>query len=144
MSKESPDHHDAELVFRAYEMRREATMRESRHALNSQFWPKNFEDVLAITRPDHPMNTAFRQVGTYWEMVYGMAKHGIVHADYFLESNAEGFFLYAKVAPYLEEFRTKVSPVAFQHAEWAATQTATGRRVFAMFQSRVAQLLATK
>lgn len=143
-SKEHPDHHDAELAFKAYELRREAVMRESRNAINRDFWPKSFADVLAVTKADHPLNAPWRQTTTYWEMVYGTVKHGIVHADYFLESNGEGMFLFARVAPYLEEFRREVSPVAFQNAEWVAKNTAVGQRVFAMFTARVKKILETK
>ena len=102
MSKEHPDHHDAELAFRAYELRRESVMRDSRNAINRDFWPKSFADVQAVTKADHPLNAAWRQTTTYWEMVYGMVKHGIVNADYFMESNGEGMYLFARVAPYLE------------------------------------------
>lgn len=144
MSKEKPDHHDAELVLRVYELRREDVMRESRSTLNSKFWPKSYEDVAAVTKGDHPLNAPFRQVSTYWEMVYGIAKHGIVHPDYFLESNGEGFHLLAKVTPHLEQYRREYSAVAFQNAEWAAKETATGRRLFEIISARVRKVLETK
>ena len=128
MSKEHPDHHDAELAFRAYELRRESVMRDSRNAINRDFWPKSFADVQAVTKADHPLNAAWRQTTTYWEMVYGTIKHGIVNADYFMESSGEGMFLFARVAPYLEELRREVSPLAFHNAEWVAKNTEVGRR----------------
>jgi hypothetical protein len=144
MSKEHPDHHDAELAFRAYELRREPVMRESRAAINRDFWPKSFADLLAVTRSDHPLNAAFRQTNTYWEMVYGTVRHGIVNADYFMESSGEGMFLFARVAPFLDEFRKELSPTAFQNAEWIAKNTAVGQRMFAMFSARVQKMLAAK
>jgi hypothetical protein len=144
MSKETPDHHDAELAFRAYELRRESVMRESRNAINRDFWPKSYADVVAVTKADHPLNAAWRQTTTYWEMVYGIVKHGIVNADYFLESSGEGMFLFVRVAPFLEELRREVSPVAFQNAEWVAKNTSVGQRMFAMFSARVQKALATK
>ncbi len=144
MSKDHPDHHDAELAFRAYELRREAVMRESRNAINRDFWPKTYDDVLAVTKADHPLNAAWRQTTTYWEMVYGIVKHGIVNADYFMESSGEGMFLFVRVAPFLEELRRDVSPVAFQNTEWVARNTAGGQRMFAVFTARVQKVLATK
>ena len=42
MSKTTPDHHDAELVLKVYDLRREATTRQSRAAINGQFWPKSY------------------------------------------------------------------------------------------------------
>ena len=140
MAKDHPDHHDAEIVLRLYELRREAVMRESREAINTQFWPRSFEDVLAITRRDHELNRAFRQVSTFWEMAYGMVKHGIVNAQYFLESNGEGFFLFAKIQPHLDAYRREVSALAFRNAEWVAVQSPEGRELFATIQARVTKL----
>ena len=140
MGKDHPDHHDAEIVMRLYDLRREPVMRESRDAIQTQFWPRTFEDVLAVTKRDHELNRAFRQVGTYWEMAYGMVKHGIVHAEYFLESNGEGFFLFAKIQPHLEAYRREVNPLAFRNAEWVAVESPEGRAVFATIQARVKKL----
>jgi hypothetical protein len=137
MSKETPDYHDADLVLRFYEMRREPVMRESRNLINGKFFPKSYDDIIAITKPEHPMNAAFRQTSTYWEMVYAMAKHGIINADYMIESNAEGLFLLAKFAPYLEQFRKDYFPTAFQNAEWITKNSVVGQRVFDMISARV-------
>jgi hypothetical protein len=142
-TKDFPDHHDAELVLRLYELRREPVMRESRHVINRTFWPTSLDDVLAVVKSgDHPLNAAFRQTSTYWEMVYGMAKHGIVHTDFLLESSGEGLYLYARVEPYLEAYRQAMSPRAFVNAEWVATNSDMGRQLSAHFRNRVQQMLA--
>ena len=137
MSEQNPTYQDADLVLRIYDMRREAKMRASRHAINFGFCPKSYEDCKAIGDPGHEQNEAWRQVTSYWEMVYGMAKHGIVHADYWVENNGEGIFVFAKIAPHLAEIRKNGSPTAFQHVEWAATQTETGKQIFAFLSRRV-------
>jgi hypothetical protein len=145
MSKETPDHHDAELVLRVYEMRREAVLRESRSALQQRFWPKQADDVMAVTKADHPLNAAFRQVSTYWEMVYGMVRHGIVHPGYFLESNGEGLFHFAKMEPYVEHYRREVhSPLAFRNVQWVATECPEGRALYEVIKARVQRIAATK
>jgi hypothetical protein len=140
MAKDHPDHHDAEIVMRLYDLRRESVMRESRDAIMNQFWPRSYEDVVAVTKREHELNRPWRQVGTFWEMAYGMVRHGIVHPEYFLESNGEGFFLLAKVYPFLEAYRKDINPLAFRNAEWAATQCAPGRTMFGVIQARVAKL----
>jgi len=137
MSAEKPDYHDADLMLRVYEMRREAKTRESRDKLNVQFWPKSYDDVKAVQKPDHPLNAAWRQLGGYWELVYGMARNGIVNADYLAETNGEGLFFFAKIAPYLEEIRRDVNPTAFQSVEWVAKNSATGRKIFERIQKAV-------
>jgi len=144
MPKGTPDHHDADLVLRVYELRRETVMRESRAAINQKFWPKTFEDIQAVTKAEHPLNPAYRQVASFWEMVYGFAKHGIVHSDFWLESNGEGMFVFAKVAPHLDRIRTELSPIAFRNAEWIAKESPEGQRLFAMFSERVKKALASK
>ena len=94
MPHKDPDHHDAELMLKVYDLRREAVMRDSRNAINAKFWPQSFEDVQAVLKPDHPLNAAYRQTTSYWEMVYGMAHHGIVHVEYLLENSGEGLLLF--------------------------------------------------
>lgn len=135
--KSAPDHHDAELVLRLYELRRDPVMRESRDSLNAQFLPKTFEDVAAIVKADHPLNRAYRQVSTYWEMAYGLMKHGTLNPDLGMESNGEGMLLLAKVWPWLDRIQTELNPRAFRNAQWVATQTEAGQRVFAIFQARI-------
>ena len=138
MSKHAPDHHDADLVLKLYDLRRESVMRESRDAINAEYWPSSAEEACAILAPDHPLNRAYRQVSTYWEMAYGMAKNGIVHTDYLLENTGEGMFLYAKVEPYLEALREAAHPRVFQNAEWAARSGDFANAVLDRFRTVIA------
>ena len=103
MSKGTADYHDADLVLRVYEMRREPVLRSSRDAINQKFWPANYDEVKAVAGVlTNELNASYRQVGTYWEMVYGLVKHGVVDPEFFMETNGEGLFLFAKVEPYLD------------------------------------------
>jgi len=140
MIKEVPDHHDAELVLRLYELRRETVMRESRSKIMT-WLPRTWEEFLAATQMDHPLNAAFRQTSSYWEMAYGMARHHIVNPDYLMENTTEGLFLYAKVLPFLERFRKEFAPTAFRNVEWITTNCATGKQRLEMVQGRVRKLI---
>jgi hypothetical protein len=135
MSKERPDHHDAQLAFQLYDFRRETAMRKARELMIS-FQPKSWEELFAVTKWDHALNQAWRQVGSYWEMVYATVKHGIVHPEYFMETVGEGLILYVKVEPYLARYRQEISPLAFVNAEWVATNTDRGRKVVELFRKR--------
>ena len=141
MSAEKPDYHDADLVLRMYEMRREAKTREARDLLNFQFWPKSYDDVKEVQKFDNPMNFAWRQLSAYWELVFGMARNGIVNADYLTENNGEGLFFFAKIAPYVDQLREDGFPTAFKNVEWATKECETGRQMFAyvseMVQKRI-------
>lgn len=138
LTKEFPDHHDATIVLQLYDLRREAIMRESRAAIYSKFRPASVEEATAVLKPDHPLNAALRQVVGYWEMVYGMLKWGILHADFALESCGEGLVLFAKVEPYLDAIRAQKTGVQFVNSEWAATQTEAGQRLMERLRPRFA------
>ncbi|HTF90874.1 MAG TPA: hypothetical protein VK843_20810 [Planctomycetota bacterium] len=140
MSKEHPDHHDADLILKLYDLRREAVMRQSRITI-AAFLPRTWEDIAAIVAPAHLSNAAWRQVSSYWEMVYSFARHGVVNPDFLIENSAEGMFLFVKVHPYLERFRTEFAPTAFRNAEWIASQCETGRQRYAMIKTRVEKMM---
>ncbi len=144
MAKGTPDYQDADLVLRVYEMRREAVMRSSRDAINGKFWPANYDEAKAIIAATHEFNAAYRQMGTYWEMVYGLVKHGIVNAEYFMETNGEGLLLYAKMEPYVEQLRKEFNPYVFLNAEWAGRETQRGRGQLEVFRGRVKKALEAR
>jgi len=142
-TKQSPDHHDADLVLKLYDLRREAVMRDSRLQM-IQFNPRNYDEFVAVTQPGHANNAAFRQVSSYFEMAYGFAKHGIVNPDFLAENTGEGFFLFAKVQPHLERFRKEMSPTAFGNSEWIVANSGAAKTRFEMFRGRVQKQLAAK
>jgi hypothetical protein len=136
--KDFPDHHDAELALKLYDLRREQVMRDSRSAIVSKFLPTSFDELVAVTKPDHPLNAAFRQCSTYWEMVYSMARHGVMHGEFMMESNGEGLLLFTRVEPWLEQYRAHIgNPLAFRNAEWVTKETELGRLVADRFRKRV-------
>ena len=144
MPKTTPDHHDAELLIQVYDLRRESVMRESRQAVLRDFWPKSWDDVQALLKAEHPLNAAYRQTATYWEMVYSIARHGIVHAGFWLENNAEGLFLFVKIEPFLEQIRAAGQPSAFRNAEWVARECPDGQPIHERIKARVAQMAAAR
>jgi hypothetical protein len=141
MSQRKPSHADAHLVLELYALRREAVMRESRKTI-AAWLPRSFEDVRAIAALGHPANAAWRQVGSYFEMAFGFARHGIVPRDFLAEFTGEGLYLFAKVEPYLEPFRAEVAPTAFANAEWIAKESPLARERMQLFRKRVETLLA--
>lgn len=143
MLKEAPDHHDADLILKIYDLRREPVMRESRSAINAKYWPRTEAEALAVTATEHPLNVAFRQTAGYWEMVYGMARHGIIHADFLVENNGEGLLLYARVEPWLAAFRKATSPRSFRNAEWVTVNCPTGQTLMDSYRARVKKILET-
>ena len=141
--KQTPDHHDADLVLKLYDLRREAVMRESRKVM-IEFSPRNYDEFVAATQFGTPLNVAFRQVSSYFEMAYGFARHGVCNPDFLAENTGEGFFLYAKVHPHLERFRKEMSPTAFSNAEWLVANSNAAKMRFEMFRGRVQKQVSGK
>jgi hypothetical protein len=143
MAKKKPSHADAELVLRLYDLRREPVMRESRKTITGWF-PRSFEEVVAITKGDDPKNAAWRQVSSYFEMAFGFARHGIVPADFLAENTGEGLFLFAKIEPHLKQFRKELSPTAFRNSEWLVKKSPAARERLKLFRKRVETVLASQ
>ncbi|MGH7562536.1 MAG: DUF4760 domain-containing protein [Gemmatimonadales bacterium] len=142
--KDAPDHHDAELVLQLYALRREPLLREARRYMTAEFWPASADDLLAIVKGDHPQNAAYRQVTSYWEMAYGMARQGIVNPDYLADNASEGLFIFAKIEPWLGALREARGPRDFRNAEWIATQCEAGRELLLLLRKRVETALAAR
>ena len=142
LTKDYPDHHDATIIMQLYDLRREGVMREARAAVASRFRPTSVEEATAVLKQDHPLNGALRQVVSYWEMVYGMMKWGILHPDFALESTGEGMVVYAKMEPWLVEVRAQKTGVQFNNAEWVATHTEAGKKLMERLRPRYAPAAA--
>lgn len=143
ITKEFPDHHDAALILQLYDLRREAVMREARASI-TRFRPTTADEALAVLKQDHPLNGALRQVVSYWEMVYGMMKWGILHPEYALESNGEGLVVFAKLEPFVDQIRAQKTGIQFNNTQWVATQTEAGKRTMERLRPRYAPSAAAR
>ena len=66
----------------------------------------------------------------------------VVNPDFLAENTGEGMFLFAKVAPHLERFRSEYSATAFTNTEWIVKNSASAKLRFEMFKARVAKMAA--
>jgi len=88
---------DASVVLELYKLRQEATLRDARKFMVFEFWPKDLEELRAVSRAmGNDKNAYWRQTLSYWEMAASLVLRGAVDADLFLDSQGEGLFLYAK------------------------------------------------
>jgi hypothetical protein len=88
---------DAGVVLELYKLRQEASLRAARKFMAYEFWPKDLEELRAVSRaPGTDNNASWRQAMTYWEMAASLVLRGAVDPDLFLDSNVEGLFIYAK------------------------------------------------
>jgi hypothetical protein len=95
----------ADLLMRLYEQRREPTMREARAWYARHFNPTSLDDVLQTLAG--PNSAYFRMVTSYWEMAASFVNHGAIDEQMFAAANGEQILVFAKVEPFLAEYRTK-------------------------------------
>lgn len=135
---------DADVIIKLYELRREPVMRESRDAMNQTFWPKSYEEAAAVMDLSHPLNRAFRQVSSYWEMVYNFARHGAVNFDLLVETNGEGLFFFSRFEPYISQLREKNSPTMFSNTTWLIENSDFAASRMEMFRKRIKEMMSKK
>jgi len=124
--------HDAQLILKLYDLRREEEMRKARHWLTAEFWPQSADEFIKVVNSFPSQENAwFRQVGGYWDMAASLVVHGALNEELFLQPGCCGemFFIFAKVYPFLKEFRAKTNnPDAFANIEKIATGSKLARK----------------
>jgi hypothetical protein len=95
--REHPDHHDAELLLRLYELRREEKLRRAREWFTLEFQAKSAEDYLKKYPPGSEQDAFFRMVVTYWEMVGSIVNSGLIKQDFFFRNTGEFFGVWEKI-----------------------------------------------
>ena len=124
--------HDAELILKLYDLRREAEMRKARHWFTVEFWPRSADELIKVVNSFPSQENAWaRQVGGYWDMAASFVLHGALNEELFLQPGCCGemFFIFAKIYPFLKEFREKTNnPAAFANIEKVATGSKGARK----------------
>ncbi len=110
---ELPNHHDAELILKLYDFRREGVMRDARRFV-AEFWPASLDDLIAVGRNRGSKENAYlRQITGYWEMAASFVNRGALNRDLALDNFGELFFVYAKIEPYLQGYREAMGAPTF-------------------------------
>jgi hypothetical protein len=130
---------DANLILKLYDLRREEKLREARQWFSSEFRPQTFDDVKALLMPDHPRNTAFRMVISYWDMAASFAVRGPLDAELLLESAGELMGVWALIQPFIADLRQLVQLPEFLHnLEEVIGRVEWGPRRVKWIQERIA------
>jgi hypothetical protein len=108
---------DVNIILRLYELRREETMRKARDWFMTDFNPESTQDLLGVmVSPEH--NAAYRMVTSYWDMAAAFVNHGTIEEQLFNDIHFEHIAVYAKIQPFLAEFRTVTNaPYYLTHLE---------------------------
>ncbi len=97
--RDRPDHHDAELLLRLYDLRREEKLRQAREWFIREFWAESFEDFQRKTPPGTKENDYFRMVVSYWDMAASIVNQGLINEEFFFENTTEFWPVWAKIKP---------------------------------------------
>ena len=116
----------AELILRLYELRREPVMRLARTYVGGEFLPLSIDDLLAaMSNPEH--SAYVLQVFGYWDMVAAMVFYGALEESFVYACCSEMYFHFAKIRPYIAEFRTRNRlPELFANVEQLTEGSAQG------------------
>ena len=136
---------DAELILKLYELRREPEMRKARNWWMNEFWPESADDFIkiAMSFPSQE-NQWMRQAATYWELAATIVLSGALNEELFLHPSCSGemFFCFAKVQPYLKDFRQRMGASdAFENTEELVMKTKSGRERIKLLRDRQAVFL---
>jgi hypothetical protein len=94
---------DANLILRLYELRREETMRRARYWFIMNFNPQSVQDIFDVLVGEHSAD--FRMIASYWDMAATFVNYGAIDEQMFNDINTEHIAIYAKLQPFLAEFR---------------------------------------
>lgn len=120
--REHADHHDAELLLRLYELRREEKLRQARDWFAREFKADSEEEFARKCPPGSEANAFFRMVVSYWDMAAGIVNHGLIKQELFFETTGEFFGVWEKIKPRIEATRQSFkNPTLWKNLETLAS-----------------------
>ena len=134
---------DAQVVMQLYDLRREPEMRKARNWF-VMFDPQSVDELVnAVMALGSDGSRYYRMVTSYWEMAAAMVLHGAVNEQLFLDSQPEMFLIFAKLAPYLRDFRERVqNPESMKNVETLVNKSQEGRKKLQAVTERIARMRA--
>ncbi|MGA2131650.1 MAG: hypothetical protein ABSH50_04985 [Bryobacteraceae bacterium] len=106
----------AQLNLQLFDLRREPVLREARAWFTLDFNPESFDEVIAAIQSDR--NASFRMVISYWDMAASLVTSDAIDGHAFRDAHGEMFAMFAKIHPFLNEFRAATGePDLCKHIE---------------------------
>jgi hypothetical protein len=134
----------AELILHLYELRRETVMREARSYVGGKFMPRSGRELFDIVKAGTPESRFVLQVYGYWDMVAAFVWNGALDEQLVYDTCQEMYFQYAKIQPYLEEFRELMHlPEFLTSIQRLVEQSETGRRRLEVMRTNIEVLAAS-
>ena len=132
-------HHDADLILKLYELRREPVMREARNWFFT-FNPQKPEDFLDAVTSDK--SNYYRMVISYWDMAASFVNNGAIDAQMFNDANGEHLFVYSKMEPFLADLRRETgNPDFLAHLEKVVKQIPNYEQKITALRARIGKMI---
>ncbi len=97
--REHPDHHDAELLLRLYDLRREEKLRQAREWFMGKFQAATLEEMTEKYPPGSQENAYQRMAASFWDMAASIVLHGLINEAFFFENTSEFWIVWQKLKP---------------------------------------------
>jgi len=132
----------ATLLLRLYELRREKKLRRAREWFAAQRF-ESVDDLIAAARGKE--NHFFRMVLSYWDMTAALVLHDAIEPAMFHDAGNEHVYVWAKLEPFLGEFRTRVNqPTYLSKLERLIEAMPDGKERVASMQARQKAAMAAR
>jgi len=129
MPKPAP--HDAELLLKLYEIRRDPELRRARAFMMSEYSAASWDEIRPHYLTGNELDRHFRMVTSYWEMVAAFVNRGLLDEDLFFDTHGEALLIWNKVKPVVPEGRKHIRPTWLWNLErMARRQQAWRARTF--------------
>ena len=83
-------------------------MREARSYVGGEFLPASASEFIQIVSAGDKQSSFVLQVYGYWQMVAAFVSSGALDAELLYDTCPEMYFQYAKIQPYLAQFREEM------------------------------------
>ena len=105
-----PNHSDAELLIRLYELRRDPELRRARQWFLTDFSAQSWTEIKLryLTHSDEDRH--FRMTTSYWEMVGSLVNRDVLHAEVFFDHTGEDLVSWERCKPWISEARSDIRP----------------------------------
>ena len=125
MPKAAP--HDAELILKLYEIRRDPEMRRARAFMMSEYAATSWDEIRPHYLTGNELDRHFRMVTSYWEMVAAFVNRGLLNEELFFDTHGEDIVIWKKIEPIVKGARKQIRPTWLWNLERMARRHQTWR-----------------
>src|SRR6185369_3026134 len=129
-----PNHADAELLLRLYEIRRDPELRRARAWFLTEFKATTWAEIQSRYLSHDEADRYMRMTTSYWEMVGTLVNRGVLHDELFFDHTGEDIVTWERCKSWIEEARADIRPTyLYQFERMVAAHQEFRKRTIAEF-----------